>query len=370
MGKILLVTRPICPPWDEASKNFAYYLAKNIKDCEIHILTNGTLSDLSSNIIQKSIYDSGNFDFSQKIKLFKFLRKNKDNFDIIHYLFTPTKLNSFLIKTFAKGKSKTIQTVATLREDLYSNDDLKSILFADTIITCSDYSKNKLEKLGFNNVKRIYPGIDLELYSPAQKDPETMKKFGVESGDFIVTHHGEYTRLGGTDNFMNSILQYASILKKNNIKIILALRTKNEADKKKKEETIRIIKENGLENYVIPIEKHYTTMEKIYNLADAVAFPVENMDGKFDIPLVAIEAMACEKTVIISDLPILKEFANEQNSVTIEAGNFDNFFEAVFDVQKDKQRYVEIGKNARKYVEENFDIKKVAEKYQEVYKSL
>ncbi len=28
--KILLATRPLVPPWDEASKNFAYFLAKHI----------------------------------------------------------------------------------------------------------------------------------------------------------------------------------------------------------------------------------------------------------------------------------------------------------------------------------------------------
>ena len=51
------------------------------------------------------------------------------------------------------------------------------------------------------------------------------------------------------------------------------------------------------------------------------------MHGKFDVPLVVIEAMASEKPIIISDLPIFNEFANEQNSVKIESGNMDQFFE-------------------------------------------
>lgn len=392
MKKILLVTRPICPPWDEASKNFAYYLSQNIhphtnvknfsppninkeigvgvKDFEIHILTNGTLPELPSNIIQESIYDSNHFNLSQKIKLFNFLRKNKNNFDIVHYLFTPTRLNSSLIKTFAKSKAKTIQTVATLREDLYSNKDFKKMLFADSIITYSDYSKNKLEKLGFANTTRIYPGIDLDLYSPAPKDSEVMKKFGIKSDDFVVTYHGEYTRLGGTDNFMKSIIQNINLMRENNIKLILACRVKNDADKEKKEETTQIMKENKLEDCVLLAEKTYTTMEKIYNLANVASFPVENMEGKFDVPLVVIEAMACEKPVIISNLPIFKEFANEQNSVRIEAGNMGKFFQSILDFKKNPERYTEIGKNARKYVEENFDIKKVAEKYKEIYKNL
>ena len=371
MRKILLVTRPICPPWDEASKNFAYYLAKNIKNSEIHILTSGILPNLPQNIVQENIYNSNRFNLSQKIKLFSFLRKNRNNFDIIHYLFTPTKQNSFFIKNFAKPtKGKTIQTIATLREDLYAEKDLKKIIFADTIIAYSDYSKRRLEDLGFKNIQRIYPGIDLELYSPASKDEKIMEKFGIKPDDFVVTYHGEFTRLGGIDKLVSAILQNSDTLKKENIKIILACRVKNDKDENKRKEIDRIIKNNDLENCLILTDKTFTTMEKIYNLADVAAFPVENMKGKFDVPLVVIEAMACEKTVIISDLPIFEEFANDQNSVKIETGNMEKFFQVVLDVKKNPAQYSEIEKNARKFVEENFDIKKTAEKYQAVYENL
>lgn len=370
MLKILLVTRPICPPWDEASKNFAYYLAQSVKGFEIHLLTNGIVPNLPQNIIQENIYTSAKFNFSQKIKFFKFLRKNRKKFDVVQYLFTPTKSNSALIKNFTKPiGAKTIQTIATLREDLYSDEDLKKILFADLVITYSDYSKKKLEKIGFSNIKRIYPGIDLELYSPAAKDPELMEKLQIKSTDFVVTYHGEFTRLGGTDKFIASILQHSSILKQKNIRIILACRVKNEADQKKKKETEKIIQENNLEEY-LKIPETFTTLEKLYNLADVATFPVENMQGKFDIPLVVVEAMASEKPVIISDLPIFQEFANEQNSVKIEAGNMNQLFEKILDIFENKQNYFEVGKNARRFVQENFDIKKTAEQYQAVYQEL
>jgi len=370
MKKILLVTRPICPPWDEASKNFAYYLSQNIKDSEIHLLTNGILPHLEANIIQEPIYNSNRFDLSQKIKLFKFLRKNRNNFDITHYLFTPTKQNSFFIKKFARPKrGKTIQTIATLREDLHSNEDLKKILFSDLIITYSDYSKNKLKDLKFESTEKIYPGIDLSLYSPAPKDEKTMKEFGFKPDDFIVTYHGEFTRLGGTNKLIESIFQHAEIIKEKNIKFVLACRVKNKDDETKKEALSELIEENNLENYV-KIPDTFTTLEKVYNLADVATFPVENMQGKFDVPLVVIEAMACEKPVIISDLPIFEEFANEQNSVKIETGNMEKFFQAVLDIKENSTRYAELGKNARIFVKENFDIKKTAEKYQAVYKNL
>ena len=379
--KILFVTRPICPPWDEASKNFAYYLAKNIKGFEIHLLTNGILPNLPENIIQENIYNSGGFGLSQKIKLFRFLRKNRNNFDIIHYLFTPTKQNSFFIKNFAKPKrGKSIQTIATLREDLYSDDDLKKILFADSIITYSDYSKNKLKSLGLKNalpgselssttrVEAIYPGIDLDLYSPVSKDPELMKKFGFTPDDFVINFAGEYTRLGAIDGVIDSFLEISEKIP--NAKLSLAVRIKNEKDAEKKREVIEKLKEAGVFEKVAFQDDGSYQMQDVFNLCDVSIFPVQNMKGKFDVPLSVIEAMACEKPVIISDLPIFQEFANEQNSVKIEAGNMEKLFQAVLDVKENPERYAEIGKNSRKFVEENFDIKKVAEKYQKIYGEL
>ncbi len=370
MKKILLVTRPICPPWDEASKNFAYYLAKNLNGFEFYLLTNGNLSDLPENVHQKPIYTTSEFGYFQKIRLIKHLRKLRNDFDVIHYLFTPTKQNIFFIKKFAKSKkSKTIQTIATIREDIFSDQEIKNFIFSDLIIAYSDYAKAKLEGLGFQNVKKIYPGIDLNLYSPASKDEKLMENLGIKQNDFVVTYPGEYTRLGATDDLLEMIIRHTEFLKQKNIKIIFACRTKNKDDAKKKEDVQKILKKNGLlKNILLP--ETFTTMEKVYNLSDVIIFPVRDMKGKFDIPLAIIEAMACGKPVILSNLPIFKEFANENNSLSIKAGDTESLFSLIKDIKENKEKYSIISENARKHIEENFNIKKVAEKYREVYEKL
>ncbi len=366
--KILLVTRPIAPPWDEASKNFAFYLSKNIPDQDFYLLTNGFIQGLPPHIHQKPIYTSDKLTWLQRTRLLKLMRLRKD-MDIIHFMLTPAKLNAFGFKTFIKSKdAKTIQTIATLREDLFSDSDYKNILFADLIVTYSDYAKNKLSTIGFNNVKRVYPGIALDEYKKTEKDEKLMREKNITRSDFVINFTGEYTRLGAIDLVIDSFLEVAKIIPE--VKLSLAVRIKNAKDAQKKTEVVKKLKENNLLDKVSFFDDGNYKMPPIYNLCDISIFPVSNMRGKFDVPLAVIEAMACEKPVIISDLPILREFATPDNSVIIPKENAAALSKAILVLYENPIRRQEIGKIARKFVETTFDIKKVAEIYRQIYEKL
>lgn len=372
--KILFVSRPITPPWDEASKNFAHNLAKEVATgstaLEVHLLTTHTQLELPSNVKQEEIYkySEKDFKFSDKLRslFFQFLFKN--SFDIKHYFFTPTKLNSWLIKNFLQGKSRTIQTVATLREDLFSDEDLKEMMFGQTIVTYSEYAKNKLEQLGVKNVIKIYPGIELADYYPREKDDTELTKAKFNKDDFIINFSGEYVRLGAMDLVIDSFIQVAKEIP--TARLSLAVRVKNKKDATKKEEVVAKLKKENLLDKVSFHDSGSYKMSDIYNLADISLFPVTSMQGKFDIPLAVIEAMACAKTVIISDLPILKEFANVDNSVSVASGSVESLTRAILSLYQDKERCLTLGNNARKYVQENFTIQKAAREYATIYNIL
>lgn len=369
MKKILLVTRPISPPWDEASKNFAFYLAKNTRLFQLGLLTNGILPDLPENIKQLPIYQSNHFGLWQKCQLLFKLKKFKKEFDVLHYLFTPTRLNSFWLKKLAENSSvKTIQTVATLREDLYTDEKIKSLLFGDWIITYSDYAKNKLHQLGFNNVERIYPGIDLMEYKKKEKDPKLMAKYGFLNDDFIINFTGEYSRLNAIDDVIAAFMEIAPKIPQ--AKLSLAVRIKNAKDQAKKMSVWEKLKNANLLDRVAFHDDGTYLMSDIYNLCDISIFPVQNMQGKFDIPLAVIEAMACEKPVIISDLPILREIAKAENSVIIKSGDARQLSEKILELYANPEKRSQLGLSARKFVENNFDIRKIAQKYQALYQKI
>lgn len=368
--KVLLATRPLVPPWDEASKNFAYFLGKTVRDHALTLLTTHTpLVGLPESVHQEPIFQSGHFDIRAKLSLFCYLRTARKAFDITHYLFTPTKQNTTLIKWFAQPSGKTLQTVATLRDDLYSPRELKDLLFADHIIVYTDHSKEKLTQLGLTHVTRIYPGIDLERFSPQPKNQSLLTGLGLTPEHFVVIYPGEYVRLGATNMLTETFLQYFQEHPETNLRFVFACRIKNEADKKKKEEVHQKFAEAGLLDYVA-FSDTITDMAGLYNTADVVVFPVADLKGKFDVPLIIIEAYACGKPVILSDLPQFAEFSNSDICVTIPKDSGDKLIESLAYLKQNNEERMRLGENARRFVKDHFDLKNTAKQYEEIYASL
>jgi len=365
--KILFVTRPLSPPWDEASKNFAFDLACNISGKDITILVDKHIKDTPGHITQNKIYTNNKFTLLQKLRSLWFQLFHTGDFDIVHYMFTPTKLNSKIIKKLLpQRRTSTVQTVATLRDDLYSPNELQQLLFGDTIVTYSKWAKTKLEKLGFDNVVQIYPGLNLSKFTPSGKDTNLMKNWGVKETDFIVTYPGEFVRLGATDMIVETFLKLWQNPDNANIKYLCACRIKNKKDAKKKQEVIKKFTKAGHIDKVIFTDT-FADMNAVYNMSDIVIFPVLNMRGKFDVPLAMVEPYACKKPVIASNLELFREFSNTDINVIVERNNSQSLANAILNLKNNPSLRKQLGENAYNFAHKIFDIKNTAQKYEEIY---
>ncbi|MBU2025793.1 MAG: glycosyltransferase family 4 protein [Patescibacteria group bacterium] len=372
---IVMITRPICPPWNEASKNFSWELANRIKGYIFHLLTYGKFKPKARNIKSHRIYARPDLRlrFFEKIRLFNFLFRLGNEADLAHFLFTPSKWTSFLVKQIVLPRFKlrhgrrlkTIQSLATLDFSNTNKKNAVEILFADRIITYSCYTKNFLKKLGFKNVSRIYPGVDLCKYKPRPKSKSLLKKLGIEEKDRVLLYTGEYTRLGSMEIIMESL---PLILKREeNLKLILACRIKSDQDIERKKQIKDELLEKGLESKVIFIETFYP-MKRLYNLADIFIFPLKQMGGKFDIALTVVEAMASGLPVVISDIKPLSEVIRLKDSaLRLKENNGQELAYNVGEILQNQKMAARLKNRARENAVEFFDINTSAEQYGKIY---
>lgn len=378
---ILFYTRPITPPWDEASKNLAFDIAVNLSKSKFEAKLLGTkknpfnqkIEAQNSNLKIEEIYRSKNLNLFNKIRLIKRLFKIRLKTDIIHFLFTPRALTSFLIRFRLKfSKIKTVQTVATLDKKLYQNTKkLKKILLANVIVVQSKNTLKNLQKIGLKNIKLIYPGIDLKKYRPLPKDKKILESLKLTTSDFVVLYTGEYTRLKAIDDILEALKILNQSTKNQDLKMVIACRIKSKQDQKKKNLVVEWLKKENLFPRVIFIDT-FEEMNKLYNISDLNIFPVREMAGKFDIPLTLVESMACKKPVIVSKLKNLKELVGKNNNYGIicKTQNPKDLAEKIALLKNNKKMYNKLADNAFEFVKKNFDIQKNIKQYENIYTDL
>lgn len=380
---ILMYTRPLAPPWDEASKNLAYDIALNSDGTfNFHLLTTHeysfvikkcTLAEEGA-LTAEPIFASTTFDAKAKMALVKRLFEKEIGSDVIHFLFTPRALTSLLFRAkLFFSKAKTIQTLATIDDKIIAQPKkLKTVLFADRIIAQSYVTEGKLLSAGIKNVEVIYPGIDLEKFFPQEKNAKLLKELEISKDEIVVLFAGEYTRLGAIDDIISAFEQIFEYHKKEagKLKLILACRIKCPEDAVKQRKIREYARKEGYLDKLIFLET-VSDMPALFSISDINIFPVQEMAGKFDIPLAIVEAMACGKAMIVSDINVLVEFVeNGETGIVIPKGAPNQLKESILDlIQNDRERK-RLAENAAKYVRKTFNIKTIVKQYKEVYTEL
>lgn len=365
---ILLVTRPLSPPWDEASKNFAFDLACNAKHHRITILVDELMDNIPEHIQQKKIYSANRFSLWQKTRLIIFLAYNASNYDGVHLLFTPTKFNSAILRMILRY-THVIQTIATVRDDLYNKNELVKMYFGKTLVTYSLWAQKKLTTLQLKNVHQIYPGINMSKYVPSQKNMSLLQQWNIKSEKIIVTYPGEFSRLGATDLIIDALIEIWNSTPESEIHYICACRVKNRFDVQKKEAVIKKLTDAGHLDKVTFTDT-FRDMNAIYNLSDIILFPVTDMFGKFDVPLAMIEPYACKKAVIASHLPLFEEFSDPQINVIIPTADKHALIQEIIALAKDMQKRRLLGENAYAFAHRTFNITSIAQQYENLYKQI
>ena len=217
------------------------------------------------------------------------------------------------------------------------------------IVTVSNATKDDLIKIGVDECKIsvIYNGIDVDRFRP--RDTKNAK-FTIVYPSRISREKGQHVAIKAIKEMDNGFID--------KVKLVIAGFV---SDKSYLDELKYMAK--GLP---VEIKENVPKIEEEYMNADLVIFPTLMYEG---FGLVAAEAMCCEKPVIATDVPAVREVVHE-NGLLIKLGDHKALSDAIVKMYNEPKLREKFGKQGRRFVQENFTWDIAWKKYREVYENL
>lgn len=292
----------------------------------------------------------------------------KEDFDIIHtHLPTPWSADWSAIISKIKNKPMVLtyhndtvgSSIAGYVARFYNLTSLKLTLSVagKIILTSPKYLEQSPYLKRYKNKIEIIPcGVDINKFKPIKMESKNNGQYRI----FFLSILNEFHRYKGLDYLFKAL----KIVKKdiNDVKLIVG--GKGELFDYYKE----MVNSIGLGNNVefvgfIPDDE----LVRYFNNCDVFVLPSTSSEQE-GFGIVLLEALACEKPVVSTEIVGVAEDIKKTNSgVIVKPKDSEALANAITAILKDKDAGNQMGKNGRKLVEEKYTWKRVAKMTEEVY---
>ena len=219
----------------------------------------------------------------------------------------------------------------------------------DKIVAISNSTYNDLLKLGVKKekLKLIYPGIDFKKFKPKKTKN---KKFTIVYPSRISREKGQHIVI---EAFKKIPLE---TLKEMELIIVGFVSDKNYLNELKKLAF----------SWPIKFELNVDNIVKYYQKADLIVFPTLMYEG---FGFIAAEALACEKPLIASDFPAIREIVGK-NGLLVKPGSVEDLKSSIEILFENKILRNSFAKKGRKSVLKRFNWEKCFKEYCKIYEEL
>ena len=364
--RVLLVSKPLAPPWNDSSKNLAKDIAVHAKGIQFNIMTTRTYSFPFSHIQSEPVYQTtGTYapGLKQNAKVFMRMLQADPEISVYHFFFAPNPLTSTVLKWALKFKRKKI--LHTICSEPKSYKGIKKLVFADKVVALSEDTRDKLRAQGVENVVCIRPGI--EMGSSVKGSTNNPYQSYKSDGKLNILFSGDYEYSGAHQVIVSSLEEIFNTL--SNARIIFACRPKTRRAFEIERELLNTIRQMGFEEKVVFLNE-VPNMLDLIEIADFAVFPAISLYHKMDMPLVLLECLAREVPLVVSHLPSLEILGTEGAALLISPHQRREFAQAVIRLGQDSALRKTMGEKGRRLVESEFNIQKISEQYEALYREL
>lgn len=234
---------------------------------------------------------------------------------------------------------------------------------ADQVVVIGETLKEHLvgEGVEADKITVVPNGVDTQQFEPMPPDRELAARWGLE-GKRVIGFIGSITSYEGLDDL---IAAFARLSEQMDDLRLLIVGGGSELPRLKE-----LAAQLGVNKQVIFTGRvEHDAVPRYYSLVDVCPFPrIDAAVCELITPLKPLEAMALAKTVLVSDLPALRELVREgETGLVFRRGDVDALTEALAEVLGAPGEAERMGRKAREWVLQERDWRDVVTRYREVY---
>ena len=299
--RVLFVSKPVVPPFDDGSKCLVRDVAGALKIAEPTVMVSPGGPSLGARVRRENVYGTASrFAPSPATLAFNRLMFGQP-LDIWHFVFAPNAASSTAAHVAIRARrsrgwaGKVVQTIASRPKSF----DSGALFFGDRIVALSEWTRGRLIRAGISDsIVRVIPPCVAEP-KPRTSREEVRARLEVGDGP-LVLYPGDLHVSSGASTVA---LAAAEVLRAvPGARFVFACRKKGtdlEGYEAGLREALR-----GLDAYV-RVVGDVPDMHGLIAASDIIAFPVDDLYGKVDLPIVLLEAMALGKPLVLaSDGPL------------------------------------------------------------------
>jgi glycosyltransferase involved in cell wall biosynthesis len=225
-----------------------------------------------------------------------------------------------------------------------------------TTVALSRLTEQALRDAGFPDIRLIPPGIDLERWVQRPRPNRSIP---------VVAFAGHYDLGGGLDESLAALKMLAAA--EVGLAALFLMRPRPGEDEAQQANQLeRRARAAGLTH--VRVQGRTPDMPAAIADVDLLLLPAQQLNGKADVPLTLLEAMATGRPVVVTNLP---QMAALGAAVTrVPAGNVQALADAIKALLRQQSRWDAMATAGRELVRREFSAERMVEQYAKLYDEL
>lgn len=346
MPRVLFVSKPIAPPFHDGTKCLVRDVASELRAVTPVVMTTGAgLSSLPAGVTGRAVYGaSGAFApalVDNARATFSLLTGPRD--DLWHFVFAPNPRTGQVARALrALRRVPIVQTVASPPRHFRG---LSRLLFGDEIVVQSRSTERNLieaarsESFALPPLTVIAPPVPYLVPPSAEAMAQARRDLGVEPTDRLVLYPGDLEVSSGAE--ATRALVEPLCARFPDAVVVFAYRNKTPVAA----ERAAVLKQ-ALQGRRVRITDRVANMHALLAAVDIVIFPVDDLWGKVDQPIVLLESLQLGTPCLVLDQGPLKDVEGAGKLPTIDTRAWLEAVSGLLESTDERARVIAEGRSA------------------------